>query len=304
MSKDNLFFPRGFNPLHLPNKGLKPLGRIASIIYLWLLKHTLFVILFLAAFGKITAQNLPLSTASDSALYYYDKGWEMVMDEGNYSAAEEAYRKAVLFDSDFLVAQSLLGRISGELREREEIAKMLEAKKANLTGDERLLLDVYFELLKLMNVREKEPEKAPAQLEKALALGEKNLNILVHRYPGEIYYKSEFIETIHYRQGPAAALDSLRSLRRDEQKLNPFLLGYEAELEGELGHYELALKKAEVLASLFEGREIPKPNVVFADIYFKMGELEKARQEVDKALSLDPENVDAIRLKKRISEKK
>lgn len=280
-----------------------PHRRVVSNIRICLLRTGLFLLFCLAVSGKNRAQDLPLSTTSDSALFYYYKGWEMVMDEGNYSAAEQAYRTAVHFDSNFLVAQSLLGRISGELREREDIAHMLEAKKANLTGDERLLLDEYIELLKLMNVREKEPGKAPAQLEKALALGEKNLNILVHRYPDEIYYKSEFIETIHYRQGPAAALDSIRALRSDAQKLNPFLVGYEAGLEAELGHYELALKKAEALASLFEGRRSPKPNVVFADIYFKMGELGKAKKEVEKALSLDPKNVDALRLKKQISEK-
>lgn len=100
------------------------------------------------------------------------------MDVGNYTACEVAYRKMMSFDKGFLVGLSLLGRITGDLKERQEIEQTLEKRKVELTGDERLLLDNYIELVKLTNLRETDPETAKVQLEKVFTSGEKTSTYL------------------------------------------------------------------------------------------------------------------------------
>ena len=40
---------------------------------------------------------------SDSALYYYDIGWQQVLDYGHFTNSEKAYRRMYEFDPEFLV---------------------------------------------------------------------------------------------------------------------------------------------------------------------------------------------------------
>jgi len=261
------------------------------------------LLLILIGFTKLSeAQRLELSTASDSAMHYYYEGWRQVMDVGNYTASEMAYRKMMSFDKDFLVGLSLLGRITRDLNERQTIERSLEQRKSSVNGDERLLLDNYIELVKLTNLRETDADAAKVQLENAFKSGEINLRLLVHRYPDEIYYKAEYIEVLHRNYGPQTALDSLYHLATQKQQNEPFLLGYAANMEAETGHFENALTKAKALSQKIKDKQSPKPHVVYGDIYFKMGNFEKAKGAIAKALQLDPGNIDAQRLNKKISE--
>lgn len=248
----------------------------------------------------VLGQQLKLSTNSDSCLYYYYKGWEMVMDYGDFTASEKAYRKMANFDPDFLIGQSLLGRIATDVKEREKIYEDLLSKKNRLKGDELLLFEVFMELLHLMNVRVSNPEKAPDQVKKALQIGEINLRQITHRYPDDIYYKAEYIEVLHANHGAQLALDSLRILASPFQQKTPFLLGYAAVLEAELGQFDSALQKAEQLIKDFEGKTAPKPYAVFGAIYEQMGKKEAALEQIEKALSIDPGNISVQRIYKRL----
>jgi tetratricopeptide (TPR) repeat protein len=78
------------------------------------------------------------------------------------------------------------------------------------------------------------------------------------------------------------------------------LLGFSATLEAESGNYEKALLNAKKLESVINDRNAPKPYAVFADIYFQMDSLELAKKNADKAVLLDPRNLDASRLKDKI----
>ncbi len=248
-------------------------------------------------------EGLRYSTSHDSTRYYYQKGWLQIMDQGFYGPAEVSYRKALEFDPDFLVGKSVLARLTTDLEERLQLFEELEAEKERITGDERLILDVYIALTEFTNVREQEPEKAPAYLEKTLELAEKNFRQIVHKYPEEIYLKAEYIEILHSLHGPEASLDSLNALTTDEQKDNPFLLGYAAGIQAEMGNYQMALMQANRLNYILQDSLMPKPFVVHADIHFKWGEnLELAKKMADRAVELDPRNLDASRLKKRIDE--
>lgn len=258
------------------------------------------IVFLLVSLHTAQAQQLKLSTSSDSAMHYYHEGWRQVMDVGNYSQSEIAYRKMMDFDPDFLIGLSLLGRITKDLTERQQIEKQLAKRKGELNGDERILLNTFIELVKLTNLRESNPDDAKLQMERAFKTGEQNLGHLVHRYPDEIYYKAEYIEVLHHNHGPQTALDTLYTLASYKQQNKPFLLGYAASLEAEAGHYEKALSKADLLSTIMD-KQSPKPFVVHGDIYYKMGNFDEASDCVKKALKLDPGNLDAQRLMAKVN---
>lgn len=54
--------------------------------------------------------NYDYGAKNDSAVYYFNKGWVAIMDEGRWIDAEKSYRKAVAVDQDFL----LDGRRAGQ----------------------------------------------------------------------------------------------------------------------------------------------------------------------------------------------
>jgi tetratricopeptide (TPR) repeat protein len=250
------------------------------------------------------AQRLPLSTTSDSCTYYYYLGWKNVLDDGDYSASEHSYRKMMMFDPHFLLGMSLLGRISSNAAERDSIELILQERKSHVKNDERLLLDVFIELLTMTNLRARDPDKANRQREQVFQLAEKNLRTTAHRYPNDLHTKSEYIEVLHYRYGPRVALDSLARLASVNELENPFLLGYAAAMEAELGMFDMAVQKAQRLQDILKGKRVPKPHTVWADIYYKMGKKEWAETAVDKALAIDPGSIDAQRLKAKINQMK
>ena len=258
-------------------------------------------LIILVLSGSIIAypQKLKLSTPSDSALYFYYEGWRQVMDEGNYSKAEMAYRQMMKHDPDFLIGLSLLGRITKDLNERQQIELHLLNHKDEVGGDERILLNTFIDLVKLTNQRETNPGEAPRQMESIFKTGEQSLLYLVHHYPEEVYYKAEYIEVLHRNHGPQTALDSLYALVSQDQQTLPFLLGYAANLQAEIGQFTDALNKAEKLQQIMDTQS-PKPYVVYSNIYFKMGKLETALEWATKALTFDPENIDAQRMMAKV----
>lgn len=242
----------------------------------------------------------PYRSNSETALYHYQLGWQQIMDEGRYGAAEKSYRKTVYLDPDFLIGQSVYARLILDTGERVKIYNHVEAEKSRVVGDERKLLDVYQSLVYFTNLREQKDPEAPNALKAALRTAEKNLGYLVSKYPDEIYLKAEYIEILHANYGAAQALDSLEALTSGKQKQNPFLVGYAASMEAELGNFDKALEKAGALAKFFKGIRVPKPDAVYADIYFRKQELEKAFFYADNAYQLDHRNLDASRLRDKI----
>jgi len=246
------------------------------------------------------AQRLILSTRSGSSLDYYYEGWRQVMYEGDYSASEAAYREAVRRDPHFLMAQSLLARISGDLDERQRLQKEIEQRKDQVHGDERRLLDSYLALVNLMNVRETHPDRADSVARQALVDSEPVLRTIAHRYPDEEYYRAEYVEVLNYVHGPQTALDSIAVFTTRGGESNVFLRGYKAELLADSGRLDEAFTEASDFSELFSDRDVPRPHVVLAYVLLKMAKPERARPHVLRALELDPKNIDAQRLKNRL----
>lgn len=245
-------------------------------------------------------QTLSLSTNSDSALYYYRLGWEMVLNEGNYEASEAAYRKMADHDAGFLIGMSLLGRITEDSTEQRNIFNKIEKGKSQIVGDERKLLDVFIELHKLRLIRKEKPEQAQAQLTFAIELARKNLGYIARKYEDEPYYQAEFIESINYLEGPEIALDSLAKLK--QAPLMPFLRGYKAQMLAKTGEIGQAFELSDELLIHYPFGKVPKPFMVKAELYAQEGNMKLARAFVAKALEIDPKNIDAKRLIKKIKD--
>lgn len=240
------------------------------------------------------------TTSSDSTMYYYNLGWKQIMDYGDYSEAEVSYRKALSFDNNFLVGQSILARITSDLEERLAIYDRLEEEKQKIDGDERLILDVYIALTKYTNMRDQNSPDTKNALEEAFKLGEANLQQIVHKYPKEVYLKSEYIEVLHAIYGAEPTLDSIASLATGSHAKNPFILGYKAILTAETEKYDEALIYAKELSDILKDNPVAKLDAILADIYFKKEDYKTAKIHADKANRIDPRNLDASRLKARI----
>lgn len=243
-------------------------------------------------------------TKNDSALFHFKKGWEQIMDNGQWTLSETSFRRAQGHDPQFFIGLSLVGRISGNLEERLTIKEILEGRKERLTEDQRLLLDVYLLNIDIMNARSQSPDKMGAIVKEFRALSEENYRKFVHTYPEESYIKAEYIEVLHAAHGAQAAIDSLQKLAtKKEIKEVPFFKSYLASLEAELGNYKKALSYADEVVALHNDTTLAGPYTTYADIYFKMDSLNLASKYIDKAVSLDTKHMIAQGLKRRVDQK-
>ena len=260
-------------------------------------------VFFLSCSTTTTKKFVKYTTTVDSTLFYYKKGWQEIMDFGDYTAAEISYRKALDHDPHFLVGQSVLARLTLDLDERLALYQTIEEKKHRIKGDERLILDVYHALTRYTNLRDQNSSETKNALQEALNLAEYNFRKITHKYPDEIYLKSEYMEILHSQYGAKQSLDSLHKLVTNTQQNNPFLLGYKAILIAETNNYKEALEYAEQLAEQMKNLQVAKPDAILADIYFKMEDYSNAKVYADKAFAIDPRNLDASRLKEKIDAK-
>jgi len=248
-------------------------------------------------------QSFNYGTESDSALYYFNKGWEQILDLGQWTLSEESFRKAVEFDKDFMIGKSLVGRISGDLAERQAIIEEIWLGRDQVSDDQRLLLNIFISNISIMNLRGTDSGVSPELREKHTSLAERNFRNFVHKYPAEPYMKAEYIETLHTLYGPAQALDSLTKLASPDQAMLPFYITYAANLKTQLGDFDGALAKANEVKAVFNNPSIPQQYVLLAEIYYAMDSLENAKLNIDRAVDLDPKHLIAQGMKARIERK-
>lgn len=271
-----------------------------------MLRNFVFVmvsLLLMSCNTRSDHKKIKYTTSADSTLIHYHKGWQEIMDFGDYAAAEVSYRKALEYDPNFLVGKSVLARLTLNLEERLALYQTVEDHKQTIQGNERLILDVYQALTKYTNLRDQKSEMTKSVLQEALNIGEYNFRKLVHEYPNEVYLKSEYIEILHAQYGAKRTLDSMQVLVTKRQGKTPFLLGYKAILTAETKNFKDALVYAQALAEQMKDVKAAKPDAILADIYFKMEDYKKAKIYADRAFNIDPRNLDASRLKEKIDKK-
>lgn len=269
------------------------------------MRISFFILLsvLLSCTNQTVEQSAPphfYSTQRDSTLHYYLLGWHQILNQGNYGPAEVSYRKALSFDSDFLLGQSVLARLTEDLEERQGFYDQIQPQADQVENEEGDLLAVFLSLMRYTLLREKDPEAAAAWRPELLANAQDLLCGVRRKHPNIDYIESECVEFIHATQGAAAALDSMALFRKDRVISNPFLDGYQAVLLAELKQYEEALKLAESLARTDQGQAIPRPDVIMAHVYFAWGKLQEAKMHADRAVEMDPRNLEASRLQSSI----
>jgi len=249
---------------------------------------------------KAESITFDYGTQSDSARYYYHLGWQQIMDNGQWTLSEESFRKAIIFDSSFLLGKVLVARISPDLAERLTLYKEVKTQITKASESERLLMEVYLSNVERMNLREQNPSLAKDKSAAHCVFSEQNFRKFVHQFPEESYVKAEYIEVLHANYGAKPALDSLQKLMTQNQQNVPFFVSYPALLEAELGHFDQALAKANRLKEMLADTPLPAPYVVFAEIYDKMGSTKIAQSYINKAVQLDPKHLIALELKKKM----
>jgi len=240
---------------------------------------------------------------NDSALFYFTKGWEYIMDYGQWTLSEKAFRKAVEFDSTFVIGKSLVGKITGNLDERIKLLNEINRKKNNVSKDDQLLLEVTLTTMELFNARDQKIKLDDKFIPDFMKMAEINYRKFVHKYPSQSYIKAEYIEVLQSNHDSKIALDSLHTLTTPKQKEIPFFMSYAATLESDLGNYKKALSIADKFSSKINDLNIPQQYVLYASIYLKMDSLSLAKSQIDKALELDPNHVFAQRFKNQIESK-
>jgi|TARA_R110000868_G_scaffold82496_2_gene232925 hypothetical protein len=242
-------------------------------------------------------------TKNDSAVFYFNKGWEHILDYGQWTLSEKAFRKAVDFDSTFIVGKALVGKNTTNLNERIQILNDINSSQIKVSEDDQLILEVTRITLELFNARGKNVKLDENFISFFLTTAEKNYRTFIHKYPNESYIKAEYIEVLNAIYGAKTALDSLHILTTPKQKKVPFFISYAATLESDLGNFKKALSIADDFNNQINDPGIPQPYVLYGSIYLKMDSLSLATSNLDKALQLDPNHIFAQRFKTQVNTK-
>ena len=269
-------------------------------------RHLLLLFLFLPFIAAMSCDSGPsyyydYGTKSDSARYYFLKGWEEILDNGRWTESETAFRDAVDFDPDWLLGKSMVGRITRNLEERERLLEELEANKHLAGPDERMLLDVNLLSLKAANNRGRGIPNSPEFNQQRRELAEKNFGAFVRKYPEDAYFKAEYIEFLHANHGPQVAIDSMLALVYEGQMGQGFYLSYGATLRLELGDIRIAQN----LLDMYKTRHIDPTYttswMMEAQIAEAKDSLKRAKALVDHVVDMDPNHLIAIGMQNRLA---
>lgn len=259
-----------------------------------------FLLTFLIQFSYSQEKSFGYGTSNVGALRYYEKGWEYILDKGEWQKAEDAFRSAVAKDPEFLLGWSQVGRISHDPEERAAIFTKLQQQKEKLKGWEKALLEVYLTSLEIIDAKDRGIPITPEKVQSFYGISEQHFSEFLKHYPHERYVHAEYIEVIHGIYGAQGGLDSLEKHQKEGLELIPFLMSYQAQLLSETKEFEQALKTTLQLEKRLDNPDLPIIPFTYGYIAFEKGEYEEAAMLIDKTLSLDPKHVIAQRLQKKI----
>ncbi|APQ15970.1 tetratricopeptide repeat protein [Maribacter hydrothermalis] len=275
------------------------------------LKYTIYLLVFVMITSCQQKQSktskkqvaYTYGTENDSAIFYFNKGWEYILDYGQWTLSDLAFRKAVSFDSTFVIGKALVGKSTTDLTERIKILIDINNNENEIHEDDQLILEVTRITIELFNARDQKLQLSDNFIPNFMSTAEKNYREFIHKYPNESYIKAEYIEVLNAIYGPKLALDSLHSLTTPNQKKIPFFISYAATLESDLENFDNALSIANDFNKQINNPKIPQPYVLYGSIYLKMDSLSLATSNIDRALALDPNHIFAQRFKKQINDK-
>ncbi len=249
-----------------------------------------------------TAEGLyDFGGASVEALTLYRQGWVEILRYGRWSEAERLYREAVAADPDFLIAQSVLARITTDSAERDRLYEAVERRRQSVDDQGQLLLHTYQRTLELFALREAGQSISPDERRAMARRAVDDYGRFLANSPREWSVVIEYMEWVHALEGPEAALAVVEKLHGESDA--PLYFSYfPAWFEAELGNHE----RAAALAGEFDARlndpDAPQPYFLRAFLAQQRGETQIARQQIETALTLDPRHLLASRLQAELRE--
>ncbi len=241
-------------------------------------------------------------TKVDSARYYFLKGWEEILDNGRWTESEMAFRKAVEFDPNWLLGKSLVGRITRDPEEKQNLLKELQLQANTVSPDERMLLEVNLLSIGASVNRDRGVPNSAEFNQSRRELAEKNFGTFARKYPEDDYFKAEYIEFLHANHGAQTALDSLKALAVPRQMKLGFYIGYQASLELELGNVDKAIVLANEFEQTLTDPSYLSPKMLRAQILQAQDSLLKAKALVETIVQADSNHVIALGTLKHIQE--
>ncbi len=267
------------------------------------MKSILPLAVFICLLFPCHAQNFEYGTKNQEALLQYHKGWEYILDKGEWGKAEQAFRAAVTLDQDFHLGWSQVGRISGDPGERAEIFQSLKIKNEGLSEWEKRLLEVYLSSLEIIDLKDRGIRITPEMVQSFYQTSETNFSDFLRAYPEEKYVHAEYIEVIHGIYGAKASLDTLEKQQKEGFKITPFLLSYKAQLHAELNDFDAALKASKALEKRLNDNNLPIIPFTYGYVAYEKGDYEEAEIWIERTLQLESKHVLAQRLHQKIKEK-
>ncbi len=262
----------------------------------------LIVLLTASCSSPTTNIGFDYGSQSDSARYYFLKGWEEILDNGRWTESEIAFRKASDFDMEWLLGLSMVARITRDLDERKEILEFLLQNIDQVDPDERMLLDVNILSHIAANNRDQGMPNSQEFNQSRRVLAEKNFGAFARKFPEDNYFKAEYIEFLHANHGAQMALDSLKLLALPNQLKLGFYITYQAALNLELGNVDKAKELLAEYKSIHTNPSYLSPMVLEAQILQAEQKLEEALILMNQVIEADSNHLIAVGMKARLEQ--
>lgn len=263
------------------------------------------ILVFAGAMGSAPATladslRYSYGQTSEKALDLYRQGWSEILEYGRWAESERLYREALAVDQDFVVAMSVLGRITDDQAERSALTADARRLAQTVDSHGRLLLDPYLETLTLISARES-GENLPDNFREDLAdLAIDNYRSFLKTYPDEWAVRIEYLEWVHAKHGPREAVREIERMHKENPHYVSRLSYFPAYFYAELGDYEQAMALAERFVGQLGPGEWPQVHYIRGFIAYERGDYAAAQMLIKKALALDPRHLIAQRLQKKI----
>lgn len=260
----------------------------------------IFLILAFYFFTPFTfGQSFDYGTKNSEAFTHYQQGWKEILDLGEWTKAEESFRRAAALDPDFKLASAQMGRISNDPEERAIIYTKLKNSPSDSTLESKLV-DVYLGSLQLIDAKDRGQVILPDQVKQFYKVSLTNFSKLRESFPDEPYINAEYMEVIHGIYGGQAALDSMEIHEKSNKKTTPFFASYKSQLWAELKDFEQANKALADLKTQLSDSNSPIISFTAANLLFEEGKFNQAEEIVNQTLLADPKHTLAKRLEKQI----
>lgn len=279
--------------------------KVKIVFYSLFLYAALFSIIGIntSCSSRVDSESFHYGTENDSARSYYMKGFQEILDHGRWTESEKAYRKAIEIDPNYTLGKSLVGRITRDVLERENLLEEVREARASESNDVGLLLDVYLLSMESYNNRDKGIKSTPAFHANRKKLAESNFRKFIHKYPDDNYVKAEYIEWLNAIHGPEVALDSMRVLATEEQMKLGFYISYAASLEIAVGNIDKAIAHSKALKKLMKDSTYTSYLKLKAEILMAQDSFYKAKQYIDRVVDIDPNHIIALGMQSQINNK-